>query len=57
MGTTLIVADIVVMVGYASLASQLSRWMKSDSHQVIQNRVFGGMFVGVAGLMASYRNA
>lgn len=57
MGITLILADIVVMIGYASLASQLSRWMKSERHQVIQNRVFGGMFVGAATLMASYQNA
>lgn len=57
MGATLIVADIVVMVGYASLASQLSRWMKSEKHQIIQNRIFGGMFVGAAALMASYRSA
>lgn len=57
MGTTLIVADIVVMVGYASLAAQLSRWMTSEKHQRIQNRVFGGLFVGAAALMASYRGS
>lgn len=57
MGSTLVVADIVVMVGYAGLASQLSHWMKSERHQVIQNRIFGGMFIGAATLMAGYRNS
>lgn len=56
MGSTLIVVDIVVMIGYASLASGLSRWMKSEQHQKLQNRIFGGMFVAAAGLMASYSN-
>ena len=54
MGSTLIVVDILVMVGYASLASVLSRWMKSELHQKLQNRIFGAMFVAAAGLMASY---
>jgi homoserine/homoserine lactone efflux protein len=57
MGGTLIMADIIVMLGYASLASQLSRWMKSERHQVIQNRIFGGMFIGAATLMAGYRSS
>jgi homoserine/homoserine lactone efflux protein len=57
MGGTLIMADIIVMVGYASMTSQLSHWMKSERHQVIQNRIFGGMFIGAATLMAGYRNS
>lgn len=56
MGSTLIIVDVVVMIGYASLASGLSRWMKSEQHQKLQNRIFGGMFVAAAGLMASYSN-
>jgi homoserine/homoserine lactone efflux protein len=56
MGTTLILVDIGVMLGYASLAAQLSRWMRSRRRQVLQNRVFGGMFIGAATLMASYRH-
>lgn len=57
MGATLIIADILVMIGYASLAAQLSRWMKSKKHQLIQNRIFGGMFVGAATLMAGYQSS
>lgn len=56
MGTTLIVSDILVMVGYASLAQFMARWMKSERHQRLQNRIFGGMFAGAAALMASYRS-
>ena len=57
MGSTLLLCDIVVMPGYASSASQLSRWMKSERHQILLNRIFGGMFVGVVTLMATYRHA
>lgn len=57
MGSTLIVVDIVVMVGYALLASSLTRWMTSDRHQKVQNRIFGSMFVGAAALMATYRHS
>ncbi|WP_420588859.1 homoserine/homoserine lactone efflux protein [Bacterioplanoides sp.] len=56
MGSILIIVDVLVMIGYASLASGLSRWMKSEQHQKLQNRIFGGMFVAAAGLMASYSN-
>ncbi|MGF1761330.1 homoserine/homoserine lactone efflux protein [Photobacterium sagamiensis] len=57
MGTTLILTDIAVMIGYASLAAQLSRWMNSKRHQVVQNRIFGGMFIVAATVMAGYRSS
>ncbi len=57
MGITLILADITVMIGYASLAAQLSRWMNSQKYQVTQNRIFGSMYVAVATAMASYRSS
>ena len=56
MGSTLILVDIAVMIGYATLASQFARWMKSPRHQRLQNRIFGALFVAAATLMASYRN-
>lgn len=55
MGLTLIIVDILVMIGYASLAAQLSRWMNNERHQILQNRIFGGMFIAAAALMANYR--
>jgi len=57
MGSTLIVVDIMVMLGYANLASRLSFWMRDEVHQRWQNRIFGSLFVGVAALMAGYRNS
>jgi len=56
MGGTLILVDIGVMLGYATLASQMSRWMKSTRHQRIQNRLFGSLFVGAAAMLAGFRN-
>ncbi|WP_086479573.1 homoserine/homoserine lactone efflux protein [Oceanospirillum sanctuarii] len=54
MGTTLIIVDILVMVGYASLAAKLSRWFKDPKHQKSQNRIFGGMFMAAGTALASY---
>ena len=56
MGSTLILVDIGVMVGYATLAATMSRWMHSERHQIIQNRVFGSLFVGAAAMLAGFRN-
>jgi homoserine/homoserine lactone efflux protein len=47
--------DIVVMLGYATLATTLARWWKEERHQRRINRVFAGMFILAAGLMASYQ--
>ena len=56
MGTTLILVDIAVMLGYATLAAQMSRWMKSEHHQQLQNRIFGSLFIGAAAMLAGFRN-
>lgn len=55
MGTTLIAVDVAVMVGYATLASQLQRFLRNPLQQRLMNRVFGGLFVIAAALMASFR--
>ena len=57
MGSTLILVDIGVMIGYATLAANLTRWMKSERHQRWQNRIFGSIFMGAAALMASYQGS
>ncbi len=54
MGGTIIVADIIVMLGYAFLAAQLQSVMRNKKNQLIQNRVFGGLYVGIASLMVGY---
>ncbi|MCP5416842.1 MAG: homoserine/homoserine lactone efflux protein [Chromatiaceae bacterium] len=56
MGTTLILVDIAVMLGYATLAAQMSRWMKSEHHRQLQNRIFGSLFIGAAAILAGFRN-
>jgi len=55
MTLTGISVDILVMLGYATLATTIARWMKSDRHQRWLNRLFGSMFVLAAGLMATYQ--
>jgi homoserine/homoserine lactone efflux protein len=55
MTITSLCVDIVVMLGYATLATSIARWMKSEHHQRRINKLFGGMFMVAAGLMASYQ--
>ena len=57
MGSTLLVVDTGVMIGYATLAASLTRWMKSEKHLIWQNRFFGGIFMGAALLMAGYQGS
>ena len=54
MTVTGIAVDILVMLGYATLAMQLSKWLKNERHQRHANRLFGSMFMLAAVLMASY---
>ncbi|GHC27897.1 homoserine/homoserine lactone efflux protein [Aidingimonas halophila] len=55
MGVTLIAVDIIVMLGYATLASQLQRFMRRPGHQRMLNRLFGGLFMAAAVALASFR--
>lgn len=55
MAVTGLGVDIMVMLGYATLATTLARWWKDERYQRRINRVFGGMFMLAAGLMASYQ--
>ncbi|MBD3641678.1 MAG: homoserine/homoserine lactone efflux protein [Marinobacter sp.] len=57
MGTTLILVDCLVMLGYALLASQLFRFMTTPQRQRQMNRVFGGLFVTAAMALASFKRA
>jgi len=57
MGATLVLVDILVMVGYALLASQLFRFMTTPRRQRQMNRVFGGLFVTAAIALASFKRA
>lgn len=48
-GATLCGVDMIVMSGYALMASRLRRWLHGPRSQRAQNRFFGGVFVS-AGL-------
>ena len=45
--------DIVVMSGYALLATRLRHWLHDPKTLKAQNRFFGGVFVGAGLLLAS----
>ncbi len=55
MAITMLCVDVIVMLCYATLATTIARWMKSELHQRRVNKIFGGMFMLAAGLMASYQ--
>jgi homoserine/homoserine lactone efflux protein len=55
MAVTGLGVDIIVMLGYATLATNIARWMKTEVHQRRLNRIFGTLFVVAAALMASYQ--
>ncbi|OHV08789.1 homoserine/homoserine lactone efflux protein [Kushneria phosphatilytica] len=55
MGVTMIGVDILVMCGFAGLATVIAGWLRSPRQQRLLNRIFGGLFIFVAGLLASYR--
>ncbi|WP_280550175.1 MULTISPECIES: homoserine/homoserine lactone efflux protein [unclassified Halomonas] len=57
MGTTLILVDILVMIGYALLASQLFRFLTTPWRQRQMNRIFGGLFVTAAVALASFKRS
>ncbi|WIX32985.1 homoserine/homoserine lactone efflux protein [Salinicola sp. JS01] len=57
MGVTLLGVDVLVMGGYAVLASQFKAFITSASRMRIVNRVFGSFFILAAGVLALYRRA
>lgn len=55
LGVTTIVVDIIVMIGYATLATRIAVWIKGPRQMKLLNRIFGGMFMAVGALLASAR--
>lgn len=51
--TLTMVVDSIVMAGYTGLASQALLALKSPRQQKPVNRIFGALFMGAAGLLAS----
>lgn len=55
LGTTSVVVDIIVMIGYATLATRIAGWIKSPQQMKLLNRIFGGLFMLVGALLATAR--
>lgn len=52
---TLVAVDLVVMGGYTGFAAKVLRLLREPRQVRLLNRIFGGLFVGVALLLASFR--
>lgn len=52
LGSTLLTVDMLVMCAYALLASRLSGLVKNRRHMIVQNRIFGSVFIGTGSLLA-----
>ena len=57
LGVTTIVVDIIVMIGYATLAQRIAGWIKGPHQMKALNKVFGSLFMLVGALLASARHA
>ncbi len=55
LGATTIVVDIIVMIGYATLATRIAACIKGPKQMKLLNRIFGGLFMAVGALLASAR--
>jgi hypothetical protein len=53
LGATTIVVDIIVMIGYATLAQRIAAWIKGPKQMKALNKVFGSLFMLVGALLAS----
>ncbi|MEA9390948.1 homoserine/homoserine lactone efflux protein [Acerihabitans sp. TG2] len=53
LGITTLAVDIIVMIGYATLATRLAHWLKGPQQMRRLNRTFGSLFIMVGALLAS----
>ncbi|WP_159567044.1 homoserine/homoserine lactone efflux protein [Budvicia diplopodorum] len=57
LGATSIVVDIIVMIGYATLATHVAKWIKEPHQMRLLNRIFGSLFILVGTLLLFARRA
>ncbi|EOT1172665.1 homoserine/homoserine lactone efflux protein [Cronobacter dublinensis] len=57
LGVTTVVVDIIVMIGYATLATRIGGWIKGPHQMKALNKVFGSLFMLVGALLAAARRA
>lgn len=55
LGATTVAVDIIVMIGYATLATRIAVWIKGPKQMKLLNRIFGGLFMAIGALLASAR--
>lgn len=56
LGVTTVVVDIIVMIGYATLATRIAAWIKGPRQMKALNRVFGSLFMAIGALLATARS-
>ncbi|MDV2475309.1 threonine transporter RhtB [Rhodococcus zopfii] len=54
---TMVTVDVIVMTGYTGLAARVLTAMRSARQQTITNRVFSGLFLTAAAVLATVRRA
>ncbi|QDX28656.1 homoserine/homoserine lactone efflux protein [Dickeya poaceiphila] len=57
LGVTTVVVDIIVMIGYATLAQRIALWLKGPRQIKQLNRTFGSLFILVGALLATAHKA
>lgn len=55
LGVSTVAVDIVVMIGYATLATRIAVWLKEPRQIRLLNRLFGSLFMLVGVLLATAR--
>ncbi|MFT8212139.1 MAG: homoserine/homoserine lactone efflux protein [Symbiopectobacterium sp.] len=55
LGVTTVAVDIMVMIGYATLATRIAVWLKGPRQIRLLNRLFGSLFMLVGALLATAR--
>lgn len=56
LGSTMIMVDLVVMVGYSLLATRLMQVVKDARRMKLQNQIFGSLFIGAGTLLSFSRH-
>ncbi|EHM51875.1 MAG: homoserine/homoserine lactone efflux protein [Yokenella regensburgei] len=57
LGVTTVAVDIIVMIGYATLATRIATWIKGPRQMKALNKAFGSLFMLVGALLATARHA
>lgn len=52
LSVTCVVVDIIVMIGYASMAAPLKNLVRNEKGMRTQNRIFGSLFVAAGALLS-----